>query len=250
MFDARLHPHSLSDSDLETLLGFGVRRALLVAEASSNIDGVEQRWDEVLTQQARLSGLGLDAVVALSVPCRFGDKRGVTALLRALPRALGQPHVAALGPLSLTSATPAEAQLVLDQLQLAHELARPVLISASPHKHEALVAKSLALVARTELLADQVLIDGLRLKTVRSALARGHLAGLTLHPEVLDVDLAERMIHSLGPERLVLGSGAGDGPSDLLALPRLVSRLKQARLSGGVVTRVSERNVLRWLRLR
>lgn len=247
MFDARLHPHTLADADLETLREFGVTGALVVCRAAETIDDVRTSWDDALKQRTRLERFGVDAFVALSIPCRAVTARGLSAALRALPEALGQPRVAALGPLMLSRGSADEQRVLSDQLALAHEFARPVLLTAPAARHEAMVAKTLALVKRAALEPSQVAFDGLGLKSVRSALARGHFAGLTLHPDRLEVDLAERMIHALGPERLVLGSGAGEGPSDLLALPRLVSRLKREKLSAGVVKRVSERNARAWL---
>jgi predicted metal-dependent TIM-barrel fold hydrolase len=249
MFDARLTSAGLSDPDLETLRLFGVTGALLVGSTSQRIDEVVASWGSALTERSRLTTLGFDVVTCAAVPVVLGGKKGVAALISALPKQLGEHGVMALGPLMLHRGTEAEADLFLEQLALAQELARPVIVSAPIARHDALTAKTLALLHRSRVKADRVLVDGLTVKSVRSVLARGHLAGLTLHPDRLDVDIAERLVHSLGPTRLVVGSGAGDGPSDLLALPRLVSRLKLAKLSGGVVTRVSARTVRAFLGL-
>lgn len=238
MFDARLTPAGLSGGDLETLRQFGVTGALTVGPTPASVDAVEPGWRAGLEQRARLEAAGFDAVTCAAVPVALAGKRGVAALVAALPRQLERPGVLALGPLMLHRGTEAEERLFLEQLQLAHRLARPVVVTAPIARHAPLVTRSLALLKRSTLRAGRVLVDGLTAATVRAVLARGHLAGLTLHPDRLDVDVAERLVHALGPARLVLGSGAGDGPSDLLALPRLVSRLKGAGLSGGVVRRV------------
>ncbi|MBL8918058.1 MAG: hydrolase TatD [Myxococcaceae bacterium] len=247
MFDARLTAQGLPDADLETLKVFGVTGALVVPIAPHAVDDVATSWQHALEQRRRLVGLGFESLTCVGVPLSFAGRRGVGALLEALPRALAEPGVAALGPLMLHRATDDELALFHEQLTLARGLHRPVLVTAPAVRHEALTTKTLAALAASKLAPARVLIDGLGLKTVRSVLARGHLAGLTLHPERLDVDVAERMVHALGPERLVLGSGAGDGPSDLLALPRLVSRLKAAKLSGGVIGRVSDRTIRAFL---
>ncbi len=52
------------------------------------------------------------------------------------------------------------------------------------------------------------------------------------------LDEAVRLVRSLGPEGVVLGSGAGDGAGDLLALPRAAGRLAKAGLSPAVIRRV------------
>ncbi|MBE2249945.1 MAG: hydrolase TatD [Myxococcus sp.] len=249
MFDARLTPAGLSDQDLETLRQFGVTGGLALAPAAHRVDDVEGAWAQALEQRGRLEAKGFDAVTCACVPVALGGKRGVAALVAALPKQLGARGVRALGPLTLHRGTEDEVDLFLEQLALAEALARPVVVTAPIARHDALTVKSLALLHQSGVEPARVLVDGLTAKSVRSVLARGHLAGLTLHPDRLDVDVAERLVHALGPTRLVLGSGAGDGPSDLLSLPRLVSRLKVAKLSGGVLRRVSGGTVKAFLGL-
>lgn len=247
MFDARLTPAGLSDADLITLKQFGVTGALVFPQQALAVDDVTTSWSAAREQLARLEYAGLDAVTLTAVPLTLAGKRGVASLVADLPSYLGKPGVVALGPLMLHRGSDDELDLLRDQLALAKQLARPVVITAPIARHEALVAKSLAALLDAKFPVARALVDGLTLKSVRSVLARGHVAGLTLHPDRLDVDVAERMVHALGPDRLVLGSGAGDGPSDLLSLPRLVSRLKLARLSGGVLSRVSGKTMRAFL---
>ena len=56
-------------------------------------------------------------------------------------------------------------------------------------------------------------------------------------------------MRSLGPEGIVLGSGAGDGAGDLLALPRAAARMLKAGLSSAVVRRVCGGNARALLNL-
>ncbi|MDX2015115.1 MAG: hydrolase TatD [Myxococcaceae bacterium] len=248
MFDARLDPEGLSDADLETLRQFGVRGGLVVPRRGHSLEEAAEATQRVTDVQVpRLGRAGFDVVTCASAPLWLAGTRGLARLLDELPEALGRPGVVALGPLEWSKDGPAERELLETQLRLAGELGRPVVITAPRLRHEALTARLLASLDRAKVEPHRVLIDGVSVKTVRSVLARGHLAALSLHPERLGVDLAERLIHSLGPERLVLATGAGDGPNDLLALPRLVSRLKQARLSAGVISRVSGLTLRRFL---
>jgi predicted metal-dependent TIM-barrel fold hydrolase len=48
----------------------------------------------------------------------------------------------------------------------------------------------------------------------------------------------------MGPEGIVLCSATGEGPGDLLALPRAAARMAKARLSTAVVARVCRDNAL------
>lgn len=249
MFDARTRPSGLSQADLATLRAFGVEGALVLPPPPASLDDLERCLEEGARQRERLEREGFSAVACACVPLRFASGRGVGRALQALPRWLGRRGVAALGPLELTTGSVDERERFLEQATLATGLALPLLVTAPISRHEALTARSLALLAGAGVDPARVLIDGLRLKTVRAVLARGFHAGLTLHPDRLDVDLAERLVRGLGPRRLVLGSGAGEGPSELLAVPRLVSRLEEGGLSAGVIRRVSGQTPRAFFRL-
>jgi predicted metal-dependent TIM-barrel fold hydrolase len=248
MYDARLDPEGLSDADLETLRQFGLRGGLVVPRRGRTLDDAKAATPTaVATQLPRLAAAGFDAITCASVPLWLAGTRGLSTLLEALPATLGLAGVVALGPLEWTTDGPDERALLEAQVRLGMELGRPIVVTAPRLRPEALTARLLATLERAKIEPAQVLVDGVTPKTVRSVLARGHLAGLSLHPERLGVDLAERLIHSLGPERLVLATGAGNGPNDMLALPRLVARLKQGRLSAAVISRVSGQTLRRFL---
>ncbi len=251
MFDARLFPFGLTDADLATLVHFGVRGGLLFPPSANELEQVRLGTTRLVeVERPRLSAAGLEVVSLVGVPLSLASRKGVKALVAELPRWLDRPFVAAVGPLQLVNGSDAELELAEAQLTLAQQLSRPVVLTPPLRRLEAGTARLLSLVRTAGLDPGRVLIDGLSPRTVRSVLAQGHLAGLTLHPDRLGVDVAEQLVHSLGPERLVLGSGAGDGASDLLALPRLLSRLKQARLSAAVRARVSGSTVQQLLGLR
>jgi predicted metal-dependent TIM-barrel fold hydrolase len=94
----------------------------------------------------------------------------------------------------------------------------------------------------------RVLLQGVDGRTVRMVRACGHQAGLVLAGGPA-IDEAVRIVRSLGPEGLVLSSGAGEAGADLLALPRAAGRLAKAGLSEAVVRRVCGGNAMRWLGL-
>jgi predicted metal-dependent TIM-barrel fold hydrolase len=61
------------------------------------------------------------------------------------------------------------------------------------------------------------------------------------------VEEAARLVRRHGPESIVLGSDAGEGGGDPLALPRVADRLARAGLSVAVIRRVVLGNALGWL---
>lgn len=246
LFDARLHPAALSDQDLETLLLFGVRGVVVVADATAHPAtpaGLFAHFDELLgTQVPRLERAGLRAWAALGVHPRALPLRGLGQVLDALPGYFRGGKVVALGQLGLSGGGEREEEALLEQLSLARRFHKAALVSTPSVDKERMTRRLLAVLERSELARARVLVDGAVGRTVRAIRALGYVAGLTLHPDHLPVERAVSLVRTLGPERLVLDTGVGDGASDLLALGRAAHRLRKAGLSARVVRRVTLEN--------
>jgi predicted metal-dependent TIM-barrel fold hydrolase len=74
----------------------------------------------------------------------------------------------------------------------------------------------------------------------------GHWARLSGRARVAPI---VEHVRRQGPGQLVLGSEAGDGSADILALPRVAEHLTRAGLPAGVVRRVALENALDFLRI-
>jgi len=108
----------------------------------------------------------------------------------------------------------------------------------------------LALLREHELEPGRVLVQRADARTVKMIRACGYAAGLSLFAGAGDaLSEAVRLVASLGPDGIALGSGAGEGAGDLLALPRAAGRLAKAGLSPAVIRRVCGANALALLGL-
>lgn len=241
--DPRIHPAALSDQDLETLQIFGVRAVLVVADASAHPptpEGLFAHFDELVgVQLPRLERSGLRAWAALGVHPRVLPHRGLGQVLDALPGYFKGGKVVALGQLGLSKGDEREEEALLEQLALAHQFKRAAIVSAPGLDKERVTRRLLAALQRSQLAPERILVDGAVGKTVRTIRELGYFAGLTLHPDHLSVEKAVALVRSLGPERLVLDTAAGDGASDILALGRAAHRLSKAGLSSKVIRRVT-----------
>jgi predicted metal-dependent TIM-barrel fold hydrolase len=253
-FDALLHARALSSRDLSDLRFFGVAGALVPSDDAVGASGaaaVRQGWRETVSAVRRLRRAGMAAYAALGVHPRRIPARGLEALLAELPEALGQGEVAALGSIGLCSGTPLEVRVLLRQLELARELRLPVVAAVPSLNREKITRRMLTLMQEVELEPGQVLLTGVDERTVRSVRACGHLSCLSLSDGIAadaGIDQAVRVVKAMGPEGLLLGSGAGLSGGDLLALPRAADRLARAGLSLAVVRRVCASNALAFLR--
>jgi uncharacterized protein len=104
----------------------------------------------------------------------------------------------------------------------------------------------LGILKESEVDPARVLVAGADARTVRAIVACGHRAALSLSGRGA-IDAAVKLVASLGPEGIALGSYAGLSGGDLLALPRAADRLEKAGLGAAVIRRVCGGNATRLL---
>lgn len=253
LFDAHVHPESLSDQDLESMRFFGVKSALAVAHhepVESKPRQILAHFDDLLSRQLpRLERFGIRAWAALGVHPQSVPQRGLGEILSALPEYFRGGKVVALGETGLHRGTEMEEEALLEQLQLARRLKLRVLIH-TPHKDKlTLTRRVLTLLREAAIPPGQVLVDHANARTLRLILECGHYAGLTVHPDELSAERAVALVRTLGTERVVLNSDAGDGAGDLLGLARAAHLLGKGDLSASVVARVTRENAERFFRV-
>lgn len=252
LFDAHLHPESLSDQDLESMRFFGVERALVVAHhfAEPTPKALRQHFDDLVGRQLpRLERLGIRAYAALGVHPRCIPRRGLSEVLYSLPDYFQGGRVVALGETGLHAGGEEEEEAFLEQLTLARRLKLRVVVHTPTRDKERHTRRILALLRTSGVLPSRVLVDHVTGRTVGAILGCGHWAGLTLHPEALKAERAVALVRKLGSERLVLNSDAGDGAGDILGLARLARLLAKANLSERVVRRVAYENAERFFQV-
>jgi predicted metal-dependent TIM-barrel fold hydrolase len=253
VFDPLLHAAALRPGDLADLEFFGVEGALVPSDdavAASTGAAVRRGWAATVAAARRLRRAGLAGHAAIGIHPRRIPPRGLEALLADLPAALDRPEVAALGALGLADGGELEERVLLRQLALARELRLPVVVAAPWRGKERATKRLLVLVREAELEPARVLVAGADARTVRAVRACGHYAGVSLSATAEGrsaIDEAVRLVASLGPEGIALGSDAGHAGADLLALPRAADRLAKAGLSDAVVRRVCGGNARAFL---
>lgn len=239
--DLHLHADGISTEDLGTLAYFGLKAAVTCArDAGAGSAGeVRRHWDELVqVQTRRLKTAGIRPMVALAVhPARI-PWHGADDLLHRLPRYFDDPRVVAVGELGLHEGTAREEDLFSRQLELAARLRKPSIVHTPPRDKLSCTRRLLALVQESPVEPDRVLIDHVSEETFPLVRGLGCWAGLTLQPGLMEPQAAAALISRHGAERLVLTSDIGEGPTDLLALPKAAEALRRAGLSEELGRRV------------
>jgi uncharacterized protein len=249
LFDAHLHPETLSDLDLESLRAFGVERAVALGhhfpEPTSR--GLREHFRDLLdVQLTRLERAGIRGYVALGVHPRAIPRRGLHDVLAGLPALFRGGRVVALGEIGFHRGGPDEEEALVEQLELARRLSLRVVLHTPALDKERWTRRLLALVRAHGPRPGRVLVEHASARTVPLILARGHWAGLTVNVGELTADRAVQLVRKLGSRRLTLGSDAGDRPGDLLGLPRAVHLLERAGLGKTLVAQLAFRNARRF----
>jgi predicted metal-dependent TIM-barrel fold hydrolase len=232
--DLRLRAEGLGDVDLETLAGFGLRAAVLCAHRPPGPRDVDLRrhWDELSgTQSRRLAAAGIRPLVALGVPGAHIPARGLSVLLHDLTRRFGDPSVVAFGELDLAAGGPREESLLEEQLGLARDLDRPVLLRAPAGGGLRATQRLLSMVRRAGPPPERFLLVGAQGAPAELARALGLWHGWSVGTSAADDAKLVGLVRARGGSRLALVSDVGDGAGDLVALPRAIHGLAKAGLS-------------------
>jgi predicted metal-dependent TIM-barrel fold hydrolase len=250
-FDALLHGAGLRAADVELVRSFGLAGALVPSGDAFHpvtAAGLAAHWGATAATARRLRRAGLPAWAALGVHPRRIPRRGLAERIADLPGWLSRPEVAAVGPVGLDQGGAEEEEVFLQQATLAAELRLPLLVRAGWRTRARQVGQLLDLLEPLELEPSRVLVLHADARTLPAIRARGHRALVALSGAD-GVTAAARLVARHGPEGIVLGSDAGDGHGDPLALPRVADRLARDGLSLAVIRRVCRDNALAWLGL-
>lgn len=252
-FDAHLHPWGLTDADVDSLRLFGLTAALVTADhapADPTPRAILEHFDSILeVQLPRLERRGIRAFAALGVDPRCIPAKGMPEVLAALPGYFASGKVVAIGEVGLQRGGDREENALLAQLELSEKLKVPVLVHTPYLEKERVTRRALHLLQQMDVARRWVMIDHANARTVRTILECGHYAGLTIHPDELSVEGAARLVARHGSERLIIDSDLGDGPGDIIGLPRLLHRLEKLKLSPGVIRNVAFKNAADFLRV-
>jgi predicted metal-dependent TIM-barrel fold hydrolase len=249
LFDAQLHPEGLTSDDLGTLRFFGLEAAVLASDwAAPSANAVVAHFRELVDEQLpRFERAGIRAFAALGLHPRGLPRRGLSAVLSALPGFFKGGRVVAVGEVGLSLGGAAEEEAFTLQLSLARRLNVPVLVHTPRDDKGPKTRRTLNLLRASGLAPAQVLVNHVTGKTLRLVLECGHFAGLTAHPDELEAAEVVSLVRKFGAERLVLGSGHGGG--ERLGLPRVAARLVKAGLTPSVVAKVARDNAAAFYRV-
>lgn len=155
---------------------------------------------------------------------RFNDE--VVALVREYVHKEG---VIAVGEIGYDDITPTEERIFQEQIQIAIEAKKPILIH-TPHRDKTGgVKRTLDVVRESGIEPSMVLVDHNTEMTIPMVKETGYYAGFSIYPNTKMTP--ERMVEifrRFGTERMIINSAADWGISDPLLVPKTVQVMRKA----------------------
>jgi predicted metal-dependent TIM-barrel fold hydrolase len=162
-----------------------------------------------------------------------------------LPRFAGKEGVVAIGEIGYDEMTGTEEKYFRLQLELAQELAMPVMIHTPHRNKKAGTSRSMDVCQEHGLPPHRVVIDHNNEETVKEVLDRGFWAGFTIYPKTkMDSERMAAIVKRYGAERILVDSSADWGISDPLAVPKTARLMLEQGISRDTVETVCYRNAL------
>ncbi|MCC7008142.1 MAG: TatD family hydrolase [Acidobacteria bacterium] len=218
----------------------------------STVDGVEDYFRQLTGfEPRRAAQYGVAHYTWLGMNPKESDNRELSRqVLARLPTWLEGPTVLGIGEIGLNRVTRNEIATYAEHVALAEALQQLVLIH-TPHLEDKLKGTRVTidvLQRHSALKPGHVLIDHAEEHTIEAILDHGYWAGLTLYPQTkVSAQRAVDMIEQYGPDRILVAGACDWGPSEPIAVPKLVMEMRRRRHPESLIEQIVLWNPIRFL---
>jgi predicted metal-dependent TIM-barrel fold hydrolase len=167
------------------------------------------------------------------------------AVLEVLPHFAVKEGVVAIGELGYDEQTSLEDKYLRLQIELAKEVALPIMIH-TPHRDKKRgTLRTLDVLAEHGFDPSRCVIDHNNEETVREVLDRGYFAAFSIYPHTkMGNERMTELVRQYGAERIIVDSACDWGVSDALAVPKTAALMAERGIESGVIRKVSYENAL------
>jgi uncharacterized protein len=249
IFDPHAHMTSRTTDDYEVMAAAGVKAlvepAFWLGQPRTSVGSFIDYFNSLLGwERFRASQFGIRHHCTIGLnPKEANDPELRRDVLAILPRFLAKDGVVAVGEIGYDGMTPAEEEVFSAQLDLAAEHELPVLVH-TPHRDKLEgTRRTLALVERSQVDPEMVVVDHNNELTVTEVLDSGCWAGFSIYPNTkMDEYRMVRILEHHGTERMLVNSACDWGVSDPLKVPKTVAAMRDARFDPDEIDRVVWQN--------
>ena len=225
--DPHAHMISRTTDDYEAMAAAGVvaviEPAFWQGQPRTHVESYADYLSAILGfERFRASQFGIRHYCTIGLNSKeANDEALAEAVLDILPRFAVKQGVVAIGEIGYDEQSAAEDRAFRAQLELAKELALPVLVHTPHRDKKAGTLRSLDVCEEHGLDPSTVIVDHNNEETVEAVLSRGYWAAFSIYPSTKMGK--ERMVELLtryGAERVIVDSACDWGISEPLAVAR------------------------------
>jgi predicted metal-dependent TIM-barrel fold hydrolase len=167
------------------------------------------------------------------------------AVMEILPHFAGKEGVVAIGELGYDEQTALEDKYLRRQIELAQELALPIMIH-TPHRDKKRgTLRTMDVLAEHGFEPGRCVVDHNTEETVREVLERGYHAAFSIYPQTkMSNERMTEIVRQYGAERIIVDSACDWGVSDPLAVPKTAALMGRRGIAADVIRRVTYDNAL------
>ena len=218
----------------------------------STADGMEDYFRQLTEfEPQRAAQYRIQHYAWMAMNPKESDDRALSReVLARIPKFLDRPTVLGIGEIGLNRITRNEIATYTEQIELALQHRQLILIH-TPHLEDKLKGTRISVDVLRHASAiepERVMVDHAEEHTLRMILDHGYWAGLTLYPQTkVSAQRAVDMVERFGVERLCVAGACDWGPSDPIAVPRLILEMRRRRHSEELIHRLVYENPVSFL---
>ncbi len=235
--DPHAHMISRTTEDYEAMAAAGtvavIEPAFWLGQPRTHVASYADYLSAILGfERFRAGQFGIRHYCTIGLNSKEANDEGLAeAVMDILPRFAVKQGVVAIGEIGYDEQTALEDRYFRAQLELAKELALPVLVHTPHRDKKAGTLRSLDVCEEHGIDPSLVIVDHNNEETVAPVLERGYWAAFSIYPSTkMGKERMVELLHGYGAERVIVNSACDWGISEPLA----VARTAKLALESGV----------------
>ncbi len=245
IFEPHIHCYSRTTDDYQAMALAGIEGvcepAFWLGQPRTHMATFKDYFDTLLGwERHRASQFGIRHYCTMGLnPKEANDDRlndDVVALVREYVHKEG---VIAVGEIGYDDITPTEERIFQEQIQIAIDANKPILIH-TPHRDKTGgVKRTLDVVRESGIEPSMVLVDHNTEMTIPMVKETGYYAGFSIYPNTkMTPERMTEIFRRFGTERMIINSAADWGISDPLLVPKTVQVMRKAGMDEDEIEKV------------
>ena len=244
MIDAHIHADTRPYEDFEKMVISGIDTAITCAHdplRMSKSEVVLDHFHRLLNNDVkRAKSNGLNLYVALGIhPRSISPNHEI--VIQKISDLLENDLIVAIGEIGLETASSAEKNILIEQLHLADDLNRKVIIH-TPRTNKKEVTQITKEIILENIDPSLVLVEHVNKEIVDDLIEHDFTMGLTIQPLKMSPNEAIDLLKEYGTEKFILNSDMSSSPSDPLSVPKTVHQMILSDFEKDDIDAVSRKN--------